>query len=307
MQIGALALAGLLAGWQVWQHRQQDGELASIREQARSAARELESRGPALEALKKQSQELQDAEVRAGNGRLLSLLRERNAVAMEASQAAQTHNIGGALRGILDNPDQQELERNYLRSQMRADQDQFFRLVNLPPDKIAEYIDMQVDRELRKAALLADLLHGKIPVTDALQERDNDELESQRRCREILGDQGCDFWNSIADGMRSNEATRLVGIIQQNMGDNPLSQEQNSQLQALVKTEIVPVNMDDIELFRPPEEWAQIYLTHQQNVLNGMIDSLTPAQVESLKTIGAYDLADRQKQMAARRTSLGIK
>jgi hypothetical protein len=42
-------------------------------------------------------------------------------------------------------------------------------------------------------------------------------------------------------------------------------------------------------------------------VLKGIAEFLTPAQVETLKALGAYDLAERQKQMLLKRKSLGIK
>jgi hypothetical protein len=44
----------------------------------------------------------------------------------------------------------------------------------------------------------------------------------------------------------------------------------------------------------------------QQKVLNAAADFLSSAQLDTLKAIGAYDLADRQKQMAVRRAALGI-
>jgi hypothetical protein len=40
-------------------------------------------------------------------------------------------------------------------------------------------------------------------------------------------------------------------------------------------------------------------------VLNGIAEFLTPAQVEILKALGAYDVAERQKQMMLKQKSLG--
>jgi hypothetical protein len=54
-------------------------------------------------------------------------------------------------------------------------------------------------------------------------------------------------------------------------------------------------------------EWAQVISERQQNVLDGIDAYLTPAQIETLKALGAYDLAERQKQMMIKRKSLGIK
>jgi hypothetical protein len=78
-------------------------------------------------------------------------------------------------------------------------------------------------------------------------------------------------------------------------------------LQALLKTEIVTINMGDTELFRPPAEWTQDILGRQERILNAATTFLTPIQAETLKSLGAADLAERQNQMATRRTALGIK
>ena len=98
----------------------------------------------------------------------------------------------------------------------------------------------------------------------------------------------------------------MLGLVQQNLGDKRLSPEQGTQLQALLKAAIVPLKMDDVELFRSPDAWAQYYLGVQQNIAEAAAGFLTPAQLEALKAIGAYDLTARQKQMAARRAALGI-
>lgn len=102
-------------------------------------------------------------------------------------------------------------------------------------------------------------------------------------------------------------AKRLLSAIQQNMGDNELNQEQSDRLQSLLKTEFCTLSFDDTDLFCPPEEWTQVISERQQNVLKGIAANLTPAQIETLKALGAYDLAERQKEMILRRTALGIK
>jgi hypothetical protein len=172
---------------------------------------------------------------------------------------------------------------------------------------VNQFIDLSVEAERRKAARLSALLRGAMPVADALRERDEDEVELLKRQHEALGDEAYAFYNGIAEGMRTDEAKRLLKLIQQNMAGNDLTQEQSDRLQPLIKSEIVPINMDDVELFRPADEWAQRCIQRQENVLRSAADFLTPTQLETLRIIAAYDLADRQKRMAARRESLGIR
>ncbi len=304
IQIALLAAGAVLIGWELQQSARQRRELASVRAAAEAQQRELDARQAELDELSAKNQQLQETETRAGNQTLLALLRER--AAATADSAPPNRGVGAALTQVLDSQEQQDAEREHLANKMRADMGTFFRLANLSPEKVDQFVAFSVEAEQRKAARLSGLLHGTLSVADAIQQRDNDEVEFEKKRHEVLGDSGYEFLNGIADGMRNDEAKRLLKLIQQNMGDNALSQEQSDRLQPLIKREIVMMNTDDVDLFRPPDEWARYYLEHQENVLQAGSGFLTPAQIETLRTIAAYDLADRQKRMAARRQSLGI-
>ena len=308
IQIGLLTVGALLVGWQLRQHAQQERELASIAAQARTTSQELESRTADLAALEQRNRELAETERRAGNETLLALMRERSAVTLADSKAAsETHDVGGALAKVLASPEQWETEREYLRNKIRSGMGLFFKTANMSPEKIDEYIDLQIDMKRREADRMAGLLQGTTAVADALRQRDQDLVEELGRRRAAFGPEADAFFESIADGMRNDEAKRQLKAIQQNMGDNALNQQQSDKLQSLIKTEILTMPLDNTDLFRSPEEWAQLISERQQNVLNGMAPLLTPPQVETLKTLGAYDLAQRQKQMLNNRKSLGIK
>ncbi len=309
IQIVLLTAAVVLMAWQLHQSAARRSELASVHAAVEAQQRELDAGQATLDELVATNQQLREAETRAGNETLLALMRERAASAQRAAAASAPRNqgVGAALARTLDSPEQRSAEEEHRRNQIRADMGTFFRLANVPPDKVEQYIDLSVEMERRKSARLSALLHGKMSVADAIRERDNDELESEKRQREVLGDSANQFLNGIADGMRNEEAKRIGKLIQQNMGNNPLAQEQSDRLQPLIKTEMVAVKMDDVELFRPPDEWAREWSQHQENVFRAAADFLAPAQIDTLRAIAAFDLADRQKRMAARRQSLGIK
>jgi hypothetical protein len=308
MQFALLLAAGALACWGFWQHWKQREQLTSVQAEIQTQQGELDSRKSVLEGLERRNRDLREAEERAGNKTLLTLLRERNAAATAAAPAASdSPAFGSALAKVLDSPEYQDADLELRRSQTRAGLDQFFKLTQLSPDKTEQYIDLTVDMERRKASRLSALLNGRLTFAEALRERDNDEAETERRRHELLGDEGYAFLNGIADGMRNTEARRLLNLIQQNAGDNKLNPEQCDRLQGLLKTEIAAIKMDDVELFRPPDEWTQLCLERQQNILKVAVDFLAPAQLEMLKALGAYNLAEMQKQMLARRKSLGIK
>ena len=307
IQIALLLTGAVVIGWQFRRSATQRSELASVRAELETRQSELDSGQAALEELAATNRQLQEIEARAGNETLLALMRERAAFSQAAAESApRNRGVGAALAQALDSPEQWNAEQEHRRNQIRAGMGTFFRLANLSPQQVEEFIDLSVEAERRRAARLSALLHGSTSVDDAIRQRDNDEGEFEKKKHEVLGDSGYDFLNGIADGMRNDEAKRLLKLVQQNMGNNALTQEQSDRLQPLFKTEIVSINMDDVEVFRPPDEWALSCLQHHENVLRAAADFLTPAQVETLRAIAAYDVTDRQKRLAARRRSLGI-
>jgi hypothetical protein len=311
VQIGAVIIVALVACWEIGQHRRTASELAAVEAEARAESRKIETRQDALAKLEQRNSELVEAERRAGNETLLSLMRERAAAAAIArsnsTPAAEKDGVGGALAKVLDSSGQQEIERESTRNKTRAGMGLFFKLANLPPEKIDQYVDLEAEKESRKTRRTAALLRGDMALADAQRERDNDnqELESQQRA--LLGAEGSKFLDSIAEGMRNDEAKRLANGIQQAMGDNALNEQQREKLQGLMKTEIVMIPLDDTDLFRSPDDWAQIVSEHQQNVLRGAGGFLSATQLETLRNLAALDLAARQQQMIQRRKSLGIR
>ena len=308
MQFGLLVAGVLLAGWEGWRQVRQSRELAEIEAQVRARERESESRRSALAAAEQKNHEVVEAEGRAGNQRLLALMRERAAATKSASDGSgKIRTFGDAVAGVLASPDQKQIERNYMRDQMRANLDVFFKLTNLSPEKKEQYIDLGIDTKLRDADRTAALLQGSMSVADALSQRDEDRRQEESQRREILGPEGEAFFEGIADGMRNDSAKSLVGAIQQNMGGEPLTPEQSDKLEGLIKTEIASESLDNIDLFRSPEEWTQIVSDHQQQVVQGASQFLSPAQMETLKGLVVLDLTQRQQQFVQQRKALGIK
>src|SRR6185369_9011021 len=247
IHVGLILVGGLLAGWECRQALNLRAELAAVTAQVAAQRQELESGQQALKALEQRNREAKEAEERAGNQTLLSLMKERNAFSMAASEAAavaaeKSNAFGTALAKTLDSSEHQRAKEASRRAEMRVGLYQFFKLLNLSPDKREAYIDLNLDKERRQADRLSALLQGTMTAA---------EVENERRTREVLGDQGVSFLNGIAEGMRNDEAKRLLGLVQENMGANRLDLDQSDRLQELLKSELVTINMDDIELFRP--------------------------------------------------------
>lgn len=308
IHFGLLTAAVLLMGWQFQQHLRQNRELAAVNIQSRTIGQKLESQGIALAELEKRNRELEEAERRAGNQTLLSLMKERNAAGTALRQAASEKRVlGNATVRVMENPEQQQLEREVLRNQHRADLSVFFKLQNLSPERQEQYIDLQIDMEQRKAARLSALLQGKMTVADAVRERDNDNVESERRRREVLGEKASGWFDELADGIRGDEAKRRVTEIQKNMGAHTLNEEQSVRLQSLIKVQVTKAQFDDIDAFRSPEEFAQVIRDDQNLVLDQAAGFLSPAQLETLKTLGVARIEREVKSMIHRRRALGIR
>jgi hypothetical protein len=207
----------------------------------------------------------------------------------------------------LDSPDQQQAEKNYMRDQMRANLDLFFKLTKLSPEKAGQYVDEEVEMKRRQDERMSALLDGTLSVADAVRQRDQDNQAQQDQRRELLGPDGWAVLQSIADGMRNDSAKNLTGAVQANMGNNPLTQEQSEQLQSVFKAQVAANTMDDTDLFRPLDEWTQMVTDQQQHVLQAAAEFLTPVQMETFKGLVALNLAQLQAQRAQRSQALGIK
>ena len=308
--IGMATIGLLVVCWQFEQHRRTARELAAIETEARAQNEKIQSRQETLASLQQRNTQLLETEGQAGNRTLASLVRERaaaEAVARSNSAAAEKRSVRGATAQVLENAGQQEIEREALRARTRANMGLFFKLVELSPEKMNQYIDLEAEKESRKSRRTADLLRGNKTLEDALRERDSDKQELESQQRALLEEKGAAFLDSIADGMRNDEAKRLANSIQQAMGDNTMSDQQREKLQGLIKAEIVAVPLDDTDLFRTPDDWAQIVSEHQQNVVRAASGFLSQAQITILQKLVAFDLAAKKQQMIQRRQSLGIK
>jgi hypothetical protein len=304
----SLTVAVLLVAWQFQHHFLQDQELAGLEMQSRSMAKKLESQNLDLAELEKENLELEAAERRAGNQNLISLMKERNAASMAAKQeGSKKQMLGHATARVMDNPEQKKIEQEMLRNQCRAGLSHFFRLGHVSPENQEQYIDLQIEMQQHKAARTSALLQGKMSVADAVQERDNDLAETERRRRQILGEDATKWFDGIADGMRTDEAKRLIKEIRQNMGANPLSEEQVTKLQDAIKIQVTNARFDEVDAFRSPEEVAQMIRNYQNVVWEKGAEFLSPAQLEAVKGLGGVYVDQQVQIMMQRRKALGIR
>ena len=192
------------------------------------------------------------------------------------------------------------------RNETRAHLNTFFKLANLSPDKADQYVNLEVEIQQRQDARMKALLAGTLSVADAVRQRDQDNQQQQDQRRELLGPDGMDTLQSIADGMRNNVAKGLTDTIQANMGDNPLTPEQSDRLQSAIKAEVAANTMDDTDLFRPVDEWTQMVTDKEQQVLQAASGFLTSSQLGTLQSLEAENLKLLLQKRELRLKALGI-
>ena len=307
IQILLLAVSGLLIVWQFHRHLSRSQELASAEAQAAAQRNELESQRAALAAAQEKNAETLEAERQAGNETLIPLMRERAAATQAASDgAANTQGAGNDVAKALDS-DPSQVERDYQRNQTRANLDVFFKLTKLSPEKVGQYVDLEVEMKRRQDERMKGLLDGTLSVADAASQRDQAYQEQQDQRRELLGPEGWAVLQSVAEGMRNDAAKSLTGAVQANMGNNPLTPEQSDRLQSIIKAEVTANTMDDTDLFRPMAEWTQMVTDRQQHVLQVASGFLTPAQQQTLLFLEGENLKQLLQQREQRIKALGIK
>jgi RNA polymerase sigma factor (sigma-70 family) len=213
----------------------------------------------------------------------------------------------GKTQGSRNGADPSQMDRDAQRSQTRANLNTFFKLANMSPDKAEQYVDLEVEMRRRQDERLAGLLQGTLSVADAVRQRDQDSQAQQDQRRELLGPDGWAVLQSVADGMRDSAAKILIGTIKANMGNNSLTQEQSDRLQSLIKVEVAANTMDDTDLFRPVDEWTRMIAEHEQRVLQGATEFLTPAQQQTLQFLEEENLKLMLLKRDQRRQAIGVK
>ena len=294
-----------MAALSVVQHQAQ----VKLREQNETLQQQ---QAPLAEQIRQLQKQFADATNRAGN--LLAentqlksnsnhneLLKLRGQVAVASRVAADATAKMESL-GTNSGTSLLDAERNETRAHLNT----FFKLANLSPDKADQYVNLEVEIQQRQDARMKALLAGTLSVADAVRQRDQDNQQQQDQRRELLGPDGMDTLQSIADGMRNNVAKGLTGTIQANMGDNPLTPEQSDRLQSAIKAEVAANTMDDTDLFRPVDEWTQMVTDKEQQVLQAASGFLTPSQLGTLQSLEGENLKLLLQKRELRLKALGI-
>jgi RNA polymerase sigma factor (sigma-70 family) len=267
----------------------------SLNEQLAQLQRERDDATNQLDGLLAENAQLKS------NSNERELLKLRGEVTTASRAAA---DATAKMRSLGTNSGQSQVD--FQRNQTRANLKQFFKLANVPPDKADQYVDLEVEMEQRQDERMKALLSGTLSVADAVRQRDLDNQQQQDQRRELLGPDGWEVLQSIADGMRNDVAKGLTGTVQANMGNNPLTQEQSDQLRVAIKAEIAASSMDDTDLFRPVDEWTQMVTDREQHVLQAASQFLTPAQLGTLQSLEGQNLQLLLQKREQRRKALGI-
>lgn len=306
--LALLVIGGTVMTAQYRHHVQQRREWVAITTEVRAAKEELARSQAALAELERHNSELAQAERRAGNATLLSLMRERAATTQTLLDAElRARGVVGAIALLSGNPEQRSLDRERIRNAVKANSLPFVKRRQLSPEKANEYIEVVTEYSCRQADLVAALLNEKIPFQEALRQRDANKQETDALLREILGDKVFDDLMSDSSKQRAEQAGMIIKEIQDNLGENKLTPEQSDRLQKLIKDELVNLQYDEIDYFRPLDEVQKAYDARQQAILAEMAPLVTPAQMEALKKEAADSLKGVERSWKNSRQALKIR
>jgi hypothetical protein len=245
----------------------------------------------------------------AENAQLKSNSNERELLRLRGEVTAASRAAADAaakMRGLRNGSGQSPEDGDSQRNQTRANLETFFKLTNLPAEKAERYVDLEVEMKRRQDERMKALLNGSLSVAEAVRQRDQDKQAQEDQRRALLGPDGWTTLQSIADGMRNNVANNLIGAVEANMANNPLTPEQSNRLRSAIKAEVAANTLDDTDLFRPVDEWSKMVTDRQQHVVQAASEFLTPAQQETLQFLERANLAQLLQQREQRRKAIGI-
>jgi hypothetical protein len=219
----------------------------------------------------------------------------------------------GDLQGLLNNPDFRKLQATTIKGQLAPRYAPLFKELNLPPDQLAQFQNLLVEKQQAMAdAMAAAREQGISPMSDPQafhQALDDAQNSLNDQIHSVLGDSG---YNQYQQYEQTQPERNLVTQLQQSLSytSAPLSDAQANQLIQLLQQEAAQASAAGAAA-APGKSGYAVMVSPQNGVtvsLNGpppAIDSqvlsqaqgfLSPQQMQALQEMQAQQQA--QQQMA---------
>ncbi len=248
----------------------------------------------------------ENARLKSGQnlGELLKLRGQVGAL-RDASAAADSNNApANALAKLMDSSSDKELSRVKLHEALKQKYAPLLQQLNLSPDDTEKFYNLIVDNEMKKKALLTQLLKGDVDIDSALQARDAAKADLDSQIAAMLGTTG---YAQYGNYNHTADASLAVKLLNDQLGALALNPDQSQHLQTMLTGEDLSLNIDDMDLFRSKEELDGLYQkvvdrAHQD--LQQASSFLTPEQIAATSLIQSNQLQTIQNMITLSRQQI---
>jgi hypothetical protein len=281
------------------------GEYQALEQQKNSLAAQMGQLQRERDDAKTELASISEENARLKSGQnLAELLKLRGEVGMLRDESAVANSNGtpaNALAKLMDSSTSKELSRVQMHETLKQKYTPLLQQLNLSPDDSEKFYNLIIDNEMKKKALLAQLLKGDVDIDSALRARDAAKADLDGQIAALLGPAGYAQYGTFN---HTADASLAVKLLNDQLGTLALNPDQNQQLQSMLAGKDLNLNIDEMDLFRPTEELDGLYQkvadrAHQD--LQQASSFLTPEQIAAAGMIQSNQLQTIQNMITLSR------
>ncbi len=286
VKIAAGVAVAALVAYQWHQNLNQTEQITSLQAQLQQAKQESEQQQAAIDRLNRQKLAMVDEKRDAEKASAKLLAHQRAALtasaAKNAAAAAKSNSVGSALGKLLDDPAMKEMMRQQQLSMLKSQYAPLIKQLNLTPEAADKFIQLLADNAAAKMDLGMAVLKGDMDRAAAKQSMTDAKNDLTGQMQSLLGTDGYAQYDQFNQDL---PAKTMLGLIKDEMGDNPLTEDQSAQLLQLLKTGPKTDDTDSLSSPTAVDHYLQKEADSNQLILQQAANFLTPGQLASL---GAY-------------------
>lgn len=278
-----VAVAALVAyQWHV--NANQSDQLTQLRSQLEDARQQAVQEQATIDKLNQQKLAMVE-EKREAQKASANLLAHQRA-AFDASKAklsaeaaaGKSNSPGGALSKLLDDPSMKAMIREQQLKTLKDQYAPFIKQLNLSPDAADKFMQLLADDAAAKMDLGMSVMKGDVDRATLKQSMADAKNDLDGQLLTLLGTDGFAQYQNYSQEV---PARTMLGLIKAQMGDNPLSSDQSTQLLQLMKAGPQPNENDSFDQ-TATEQYLQKEEANNQTILQQAAGFLSPEQLASL-------------------------
>jgi RNA polymerase sigma factor (sigma-70 family) len=275
-----------LVAYQWHQNDVQSKQIAALRQDLKDAGEYATRQQAAIDKLKQEKLAMVDEEAAAEKTSQRLLAHQRTAfnaqTAKIAAAAANSNSLGGALGKMMDDPAMRDFMRQQQLSQLKSQYAPLIKKLNLSPEAADKFIQLLSDNALKGMDRGMAYMKGDIDTAAVQQGQLADKNELDGQLQSLLGTDGFAQYEQFSEEV---PARVMLSLLKNEMGDNPLTEDQSAKLLDLMKAGPKTDGIKDINLSQDAlEQFIQRESNDNQRVLQQAASFLSPEQIAALGT-----------------------